>query len=580
MNPRRKIRSSPGQDPGLSRQVQGALIVAVLVILPVIAVSGSDSFRAALDFASGVLSLVSLSASVAWGLLATDRLLLNTRQRLLAQGFHRGTATASLGFLLLHVAVKVSLGHVELIGALIPFGLGVTGTSALIGFGSLAGLLMIVAASTGAARSALAGNVQLAARWRALHMLAYPAWCFALVHGLYAGRPAATWVTTMYCLALAGVTGVVALRLLPGQAQRQVAERLMLLMGGSRPAAEAAETSRRDLSTSPLPGASGSASGTEFEREFPRRRPEGMDEALGRPGAQALGSPLTASLGQPLAPPRGDTPRIPAPSPALYEAAPSATAFASAGPDTAAESLLGSGASSRGSLAGDGPGTGISAAYRAVSMAAEGPARTSGAAEAAPSGDVPFAQRVPMTEELPIVDESGPRPESWPTPSPPPPGQAFPPPSAATRYETTGAAPYDTGSIPAYDTGTGSVPAYGTGTGSVPTYDTGSVPAYDTGSMPAYDTGSMPAYGTGGIPAYGSGGAPAYDTGNIPVYETGAMPQYADPYSAASAYGGVGGGYADPAAPRPSLDDTQQAPGPLYPPTAGEPWNTPAGERP
>ncbi|WP_338676629.1 hypothetical protein V1460_29410 [Streptomyces sp. SCSIO 30461] len=561
MNPRSKIRSSPGQDPGLSRQVQGGLIVAALVILPVIAVTGSDSFRAALDFASGVLSLVSLSASVAWGLLATDRLLLNTRQRLLAQGFHRGTATASLGFLLLHAAVKVSLGHVSLIGALIPFGLGVTGTSALIGFGSLAGLLMIAAASTGAARSALAGNVQLAARWRALHMLAYPAWCFALVHGLYAGRPAATWVTTMYCLALAGVVGVVSLRLLPRQTQRQVAEHIVSLMGGDRPAAEATEASLRNLSTSPLPGTSGS--GAEFEREFTRRRPEGPDEPLGMPSAQPLGSPLTAALGQPLTPPLEDTPRIPAPSPALYEATPSASLSADGG---GPESFLGGIPSSRGPLPSEGPGTGISAAYRAVSRAAEGPARTTGSMPVVPSGGVPFAERVPMTEELPVVDESALRPESWPTPSPPPPGQAFAPPAPATRYDTAGTAPYDTGSIPAYDTG------------SVPGYGTGSVPAYDTGAMPSYGTGSTPAHDTGGIPAYGSGGVPAYDTGSIPAYETGATPQYTDPYGAAAAYGS--GGYADPTAPRPSLDDTQQAPGPLYPPTAGEPWNTPAGDRP
>ncbi|MFD5427815.1 hypothetical protein [Streptomyces sp. NPDC127084] len=587
MNPRSKIRSSPGQDPGLSRQVQGGLIVAALVILPVIAITGSDSFRAALDFASGVLSLVSLSASVAWGLLATDRLLLNTRQRLLAQGIHRGTATASLGFLLLHAAVKVSLGHVSLIGALVPFGLGVTGTSALIGFGSLAGLLMVVAASTGAARSALAGNVQLAARWRALHMLAYPAWCFALVHGLYAGRPAAAWVTAMYCLALAGVVGIVALRLLPRQTQRQVAERIVALMGGDRPAAEAPEAALRDLSTSPLPGTAGSGPGAEFEREFPRRRPEGLDDALGRPAAQPLGSPLTAALGQPLAPPRGDAPRIPAPSPALYEATPSGSLSADAGM-ASAESFLGGIPAARGPLPSEGPGTGISAAYRAVSLAADGPARTTGTAASGPSGDVPFAERVPMTEELPIVNESGPRPESWPTPSPAPPGQAFAPPAPATRYETADAAPYDTGSIPAYDTGTGSIPAYGTGsgTGSVPTYDTGGIPTYDTGSMPTYNTGSTPAYETGGIPAYGSGsgGAATYDTGGIPAYETGATPQYTDPYGAASAYGsgsGIGGGgYADPSAPRTSLDDTQQAPGPLYPPTAGEPWNTPAGERP
>ena len=49
---------------------------------------------------------------------------------------------------------------------------------------------MIFTAVTGALRSPFASPAPVAARWRAMHMLAYPAWCFALVHGLYAGRQA------------------------------------------------------------------------------------------------------------------------------------------------------------------------------------------------------------------------------------------------------------------------------------------------------------------------------------------------------------------------------------------------------
>ncbi|WP_311137190.1 hypothetical protein [Streptomyces sp. I6] len=252
MNPRRKIRSSPG-EPGLSRQAQGGLIAAALVLIPLLAILGNDAFRAALDFAAGVLSLVSLTASVAWGLIATDRVFLSTRHRLLAQAIHRSTAVASLGFLLLHATVKVSLDHVGLLGALVPFGLGITGTSGLIGFGSLAGLLMVVAGSTGAARSALAGNGRFAGRWRALHMLAYPAWCFALVHGLYAGRPADAWVTVMYSLALLGVAAAVSLRLLPLPVKRQIVERIMSLAGTARDVPGAAEQSTRDMASSPSP---------------------------------------------------------------------------------------------------------------------------------------------------------------------------------------------------------------------------------------------------------------------------------------------------------------------------------------
>lgn len=132
------------------------MTLAVLVLLPLLAVAGSDGLRATLDFTTGVLSLVSLTAAVGWGLLATDRLFLSSRQRLVGQAVHRTAAAASPGFLLLHVTVKVSLGHAALLGALIPFGLGFSGTAGLIGFGALAGLLMVVTAATGALRSAFA----------------------------------------------------------------------------------------------------------------------------------------------------------------------------------------------------------------------------------------------------------------------------------------------------------------------------------------------------------------------------------------------------------------------------------------
>lgn len=237
MKPHRRIRSSPTLSPGqgMSRPVQGGLTVAALVLIPLLAVAGSDGMRAAFDFTTGVLTLVSLTAAVAWGLLATDRLFLSTRQRLVCQGIHRAAAVTSLGFLLLHGTVKVALGHVGLLGALIPFSTGVSGTAGLIGFGSLAGLLMITTAATGAMRSAFATPGRIAGRWRALHALAYPAWCFALVHGLYAGRSPATWVVVMYMLCLAAVAAALGLRLLPDPAKRLVTSLIGDLIGADVP---------------------------------------------------------------------------------------------------------------------------------------------------------------------------------------------------------------------------------------------------------------------------------------------------------------------------------------------------------
>ncbi|MET7619014.1 hypothetical protein [Streptomyces sp. NPDC005408] len=471
MNPHRKSRSSPAPSPGLSRQVQGGLTAAALVLIPLLAVGGSDSFRAALDFTTGVLSLVSLTASVAWGLIATDRLLLSTRHRLLAQGIHRGTAVASLGFLLLHATVKVSLGHVQLIGALVPFGLGVTGTSSLIGFGSLAGFLMVVAATTGALRSALAANIKVAGRWRPLHMLAYPAWCFALVHGLYTGRPAATWVVTMYCLTLAAVAAAVAVRMLPRPAKRRIAAKILSVIGSADDRAAADETALRDLNASPLPGASGltAPAGLNGMNGIPSQRPYEAEFQRETP------------LGQSRAQPR----RLAAPAPQLYEAPPPPTA------EPAVERT-----------AGGGMGPGISAAYRAVSLAGDQTA--------------PLAERIPMTEEIPVVSESGPRPGLWPTPSPPPPAQAFrPEPSEAPAPSAYEPPPVYEAPPSSYDTPT--------------SYD---APSYNAPS--AYDPSSP--------------------------YE--APPS---PYQSGTADG---------------YEDTAPMPGPLFPPSAGEPWNAPAGDRP
>ncbi|MEU3371553.1 ferric reductase-like transmembrane domain-containing protein [Streptomyces sp. NPDC006660] len=241
MNPRHPLNPHhPRHNPARGRPprkggLSAAALGVVALLIPPLALLTSDGLRAALDFTSGVLSLVSLTASVAWGLLATDRLLLTPRDRLMAQAVHRATAIASIGFLLLHVTLKIALGHVGLLGAVVPFGLGITGTSGLIGFGSLAGILMVLTAVTGAMRSAFTTPGRIAGRWRAVHMLAYPTWCSALVHGLFAGRPPAGWVVAMYALSLAAVAGALAVRALPRPAQRRIVARLAPLLARPEP---------------------------------------------------------------------------------------------------------------------------------------------------------------------------------------------------------------------------------------------------------------------------------------------------------------------------------------------------------
>ncbi|MEW2133717.1 cytochrome b/b6 domain-containing protein [Streptomyces sp. NPDC005435] len=247
MNPRRSNSSLP--KPG--RSAYGVTSAVVLLLIPVVVLVGGSQFQEFLNFGAGVLSLVSLSCSVIWGLVAQDRILLNIRQRIVGQAIHRTTAVASIAFLLLHITTKIALDHTVVIAALIPFSLGFTGSGGLIGLGSLAGLLMIFVGVTGALRSNFATPAPVAARWRAMHMLAYPAWCAALVHGLYAGRAAKPIFTILYSLSLLGVMAALALRAAPRPVKRKLSDRVMAMLGNSnRPGMEELEASRNRVAES------------------------------------------------------------------------------------------------------------------------------------------------------------------------------------------------------------------------------------------------------------------------------------------------------------------------------------------
>ncbi|MGJ5751364.1 hypothetical protein [Streptomyces puniciscabiei] len=224
----------------------------VLLLIPVSVLAGGSKFQDFLNFGAGVMSLVSLSCSVIWGLFAQDRIFLNIRQRIIGQAVHRTLGVASIAFLLLHITIKLALGHTQLIGAIIPFSLGVSGIGGLIGLGSVAGLLMIFVGVTGALRSNFATPAPVAARWRAMHMLSYPAWCAALIHGLYAGRPVKSPLFTyLYALSLLAVMAALALRAAPRPVKRRVADRLVAMFGSSeRPGLEELDTSRSRVAES------------------------------------------------------------------------------------------------------------------------------------------------------------------------------------------------------------------------------------------------------------------------------------------------------------------------------------------
>ncbi|MDN3022962.1 cytochrome b/b6 domain-containing protein [Streptomyces sp. S.PB5] len=228
MNP----RSSNSTLPKPGRSAYGVASAVFLLTIPLVVVYGGLWLQDFLNFGAGVVALVLLTCSVIWGLVAQDRMILNTRQRIIAQGVHRITAVGSIAFLLLHIGIKLTLDHTTWIAAFIPFGLGITGSGGLIGLGTLAGQLMIFVGITGALRNQFASPAPVAARWRKMHMMAYPAWCFALVHGLYAGREVKSPIFTyMYELCLLGVIAALALRASPRPFKRKVADRVQALLG-------------------------------------------------------------------------------------------------------------------------------------------------------------------------------------------------------------------------------------------------------------------------------------------------------------------------------------------------------------
>jgi len=378
-----------------------------------------------LNFGVGVLSLVCLSCSVIWGLVAQDRVLLGVRQRIMAQAVHRTTAVASILFLLVHIAIKLILDHTSWIAAAIPFGLALTddevvlGRTFLIGLGTIAAMLMIFVGITGILRNRFATPAPVAARWRAMHMLAYPAWCAALVHGLYAGRAAKPIFMILYGLSVLGVTAALVLRASPRSVKRRVADGITGFLGITEDQPrreELLEESRSRAAEATLPGYEGRAGGSKRD-DGPRF------EKAERPAAAEPANGFAAAYRAVSAPPQ--TQQMPQ--------------FT----DQTATSPL------------DLQSTG---AMPQVDSTGSMPRMdsTGGIPQVDSTGSLP---RVDSTGSMPRVDSPSSTSGNWPIPSPPPVGEA--PPSAYDPLNDTGY------TIPAYNNPGG--PGYG----SSDVYDTG-----------------------------------------------------------------------------------------------------------
>jgi hypothetical protein len=152
---------------------------------------------------SGVFALVALTAAVAAGLAATDRLVVSPAGRVTFQAVHRALSLAAVGFLASHVLLEVLAHRSHAIDTLVPF--LASGRTLYLGLGTLASDLILLITLTGVARGRFASH--WTATWRGVHVAAYLAWPLAILHGLLSGRTAKPYVDWSYgaCVATAAV---------------------------------------------------------------------------------------------------------------------------------------------------------------------------------------------------------------------------------------------------------------------------------------------------------------------------------------------------------------------------------------
>jgi DMSO/TMAO reductase YedYZ heme-binding membrane subunit len=200
------------------------LLVAALVAggCGALAAGGAGKDRAVLAavqrfmlFYSGVFALIALTAAVAAGLVATERIVMSPGARVMSQAVHRALSLAAVGFLATHVVLEVLAHRSRPVDTVGPF--LASSQRIYLGFGTLASDLVLLILATGIARRRFA---RWPALWRAIHVSAYLAWPLAILHGLLAGRHAKPYVYWGYGACLAAVALALAVRLVASTRSR------------------------------------------------------------------------------------------------------------------------------------------------------------------------------------------------------------------------------------------------------------------------------------------------------------------------------------------------------------------------
>src|SRR5882757_1164002 len=210
------FREQPTLRPR-SPLAQWAPAGAVVAVVGLVVVAASTSHTGAtklrhgssfLGYSAGVICLVALTATVVWGLVSADRRF-RPAHRFTAQAVHGALAILAVGFLAVHIVLKVGEKHAKFSDAVVPF--LASPHAPFVGMGTIAGDLLVLIVATGMLRGAFAGRRPWL--WRAVHATAYACWPLAIIHGLKAGRHAATYVNASYIVCVVLVFGAAIHRL-------------------------------------------------------------------------------------------------------------------------------------------------------------------------------------------------------------------------------------------------------------------------------------------------------------------------------------------------------------------------------
>ncbi len=165
--------------------------------------------------ATGLVSLILLSATVVLGTVASVGWTTDRWPRFLSQSVHRNLSLFCLALIGVHIVTTVGDGYVPigLADAVIPFRSPYR--PIWVGLGALAFDMLLAVALT----SALRRRIGVAA-WRGVHWLAYACWPIAAVHGLGSGTDARLpGATLVFVVCIGSVAAAVAWRLAVGRAR-------------------------------------------------------------------------------------------------------------------------------------------------------------------------------------------------------------------------------------------------------------------------------------------------------------------------------------------------------------------------